>query len=197
LRGVRTRSTQGSGIIRTADRCRLCCAFADLRQAANRGRVSSSAIFRLAVADQAPACERRNHSSKPMRPRRTSPNGTSERSSTRPPQYRAGASAARGNPVTSDRDGLPTGWKVWAALTRSAGLFSPSGPSGMVAVLAMQVREQEYQWKRQRPDKRSNPGPGSEAASSMLSNSTGKIDRTDQRGNKIAVHDARSNAALR
>ena len=35
-------------------------------------------------ADQARACER-HHSSKPIRPRRASPNGTSERSSTRPP----------------------------------------------------------------------------------------------------------------
>src|SRR5947208_16906650 len=42
------------------------------------------------------AGERRSHSSKPMRPRRASPNGTSERSSTRPPQYRAS-----GSPTTS------------------------------------------------------------------------------------------------
>src|SRR5262245_34600519 len=35
------------------------------------------------MRDQAPACERRSHSSKPMRPRRASPNGTSECSSTR------------------------------------------------------------------------------------------------------------------
>src|SRR5258708_15274810 len=47
------------------------------------------ALLRLADADQAAACERRSHSSKPMRPRRASPNGTSERSSTRPPKYRA------------------------------------------------------------------------------------------------------------
>jgi hypothetical protein len=38
------------------------------------------------MRDQAAACERRNHSSKPMRPRRASPNGTSENSSTRPPK---------------------------------------------------------------------------------------------------------------
>src|SRR5689334_6891868 len=31
------------------------------------------------MQDQAPACERRSHSSKPMRPKRASPNGTSER----------------------------------------------------------------------------------------------------------------------
>src|SRR5262245_3127144 len=35
---------------------------------------------------------RRSHSSKPMRPRRASPNGTSECSSTRPPKYRASGS---------------------------------------------------------------------------------------------------------
>jgi len=51
--------------------------------------------------DQAAACERRSHSSKPMRPRRASPVGTSERSSTRPPQYRASGSrtTSRGSPT--------------------------------------------------------------------------------------------------
>src|SRR2546426_8134753 len=44
------------------------------------------------MRDQAAARERRNHSSKAMRPRRASPNGTSERSSTRPPKYRASGS---------------------------------------------------------------------------------------------------------
>src|SRR5882724_6176975 len=59
------------------------------------------AILRLAVADQATACERRSHSSKPMRPRRTSPNGTSECCSTRPPKYRASGSrtTSRGSPT--------------------------------------------------------------------------------------------------
>src|SRR5271167_753770 len=53
------------------------------------------------LQDQAPACERRSHSSKPMRPRRASPNGTSERSSTRPPKYRASGSrtTSRGSPT--------------------------------------------------------------------------------------------------
>ena len=53
------------------------------------------------LADQAAARELRNHSSKPMRPRRASPNGTSERSSTRPPQYRASGSltTSRGSPA--------------------------------------------------------------------------------------------------
>jgi hypothetical protein len=71
------------------------------RHAANRGCVSWSPILRLAVADQAPACERRSHSPKPMRPRRASPNGTSERSSTRPPKYRASGSltTSRGSPT--------------------------------------------------------------------------------------------------
>jgi hypothetical protein len=36
--------------------------------------------FGWRMRDQAAACERRSHSSKPMRPRRASPNGTSERS---------------------------------------------------------------------------------------------------------------------
>ena len=50
---------------------------------------------------QARACERRSHSSRPMRPRRASPNGTSERSSTRPPKYRASGSrtTSRGSPT--------------------------------------------------------------------------------------------------
>src|SRR5919198_2182575 len=42
--------------------------------------------FGYRMQDQARACERRSHSSKLMRPRRASPNGTSERSSTRPPK---------------------------------------------------------------------------------------------------------------
>ena len=51
--------------------------------------------------DQAAACDWRNHSSKLMRPRRASPNGTSECSSTRPPQYRASGSltTSRGSPA--------------------------------------------------------------------------------------------------
>src|SRR5262245_1200771 len=55
------------------------------RQAANRGCVSWSPLLRLAMQDQAFAGERRSHSSRPIRPRRASPNGTSERSSTRLP----------------------------------------------------------------------------------------------------------------
>ena len=53
------------------------------------------------MQDQTLACERRSHSSKPMRPRRASPNGTSERSSTRPPKYRASGSlsTSRGSPT--------------------------------------------------------------------------------------------------
>jgi hypothetical protein len=66
-------------------------------------------------------------------------------------------------------------------------------PSGRGAVLAMQVREQEYQWKRERPDKHSNPRPGFETASSTLGNSTGGIDRTDKNDQGDEVHDARSN----
>ncbi|MGA7065720.1 MAG: hypothetical protein WB048_05240, partial [Pseudolabrys sp.] len=50
---------------------------------------------------------------------------------------------------------------------------------GAVAVLAMQVRKQEHNWKRERPDKRSNPRPDFDRASATLSNSTSKVDRTD------------------
>jgi hypothetical protein len=50
----------------------------------------------------------------------------------------------------------------------------------MVAVVAVQVREQEHQWKRERSDNRSNPRPDFEAASSTLGNSAGKIHRTDR-----------------
>src|SRR5439155_5612290 len=51
--------------------------------------------------NQALACERRSHSAKPMPPRRALPNGTSERSSTRPPKYRASGSltTVRGSPT--------------------------------------------------------------------------------------------------
>src|SRR6478736_1712569 len=49
----------------------------------------------------AAAFERRSHSSKPIRPRRASASGTSECSSTRPPQYRAPGSltTSRGSPT--------------------------------------------------------------------------------------------------
>jgi hypothetical protein len=71
----------------------------------------------------------------------------------------------------------------------------------MVAVLAVQVREYEHQWKRERPDKRSNPRPHFETASSTLSNSTGKKDRNEktdhhQRQGNIAAYYVGSNAAL-
>src|SRR6266852_4143612 len=57
-----------------------------------RMRFMEPLSFGWRMRDQAPACERRSHSSKPMRPRRASLNGTSERSSTRPPKYRASGS---------------------------------------------------------------------------------------------------------
>src|SRR5262249_40635715 len=58
-------------------------------------------LFGSRMRDQAAACERRSHSSRPMRPRRASPNGTSECSSTRPPQYPAPGSltTSRGSPT--------------------------------------------------------------------------------------------------
>src|SRR5256712_6798488 len=57
--------------------------------------------FGWLLLGQALACWRRSPSSKPMRPRRASPNGTSERSSTRPPKYRASGSltTVRGSPT--------------------------------------------------------------------------------------------------
>jgi hypothetical protein len=99
--------------------------------------------------------------------------------------------------------GWASDYFTWTALPiTSAGRFSPFGPLGMVAVLAVQVREQEHQWKRERPDNRSNPCPNFEAASSTLGNSTGKIDRNDkadhhQREGNVAAHSASSDAALR
>src|SRR5262249_60776834 len=46
--------------------------------------------FSWRMQDQeALACERRSPSARPTRPRRGSPHGTGERSSTRPPPYRA------------------------------------------------------------------------------------------------------------
>ncbi len=66
-----------------------------------RVRFMEPLSFGWRMRDQAPACERRSHSSKPMRPRRASPNGTSECSSTRPPKYRASRSltTSRGSPT--------------------------------------------------------------------------------------------------
>ena len=73
------------------------------RQAANSGSIRGCASWTLrgARGDQAAACEPRTHSSKPMRPRRALPNGTSERSLSRPPQYRASGSLTtlRGSPI--------------------------------------------------------------------------------------------------
>src|SRR2546426_3153137 len=65
------------------------------------GAVHGALSFGWRMQNQALACERRSHSSKPMRPRRASPNGTSERSSTRPPKYRASGSLTtlRGSPT--------------------------------------------------------------------------------------------------
>ncbi|MGA8387043.1 MAG: hypothetical protein WB769_03815, partial [Pseudolabrys sp.] len=60
-----------------------------------------------------------------------------------------------------------------------SGHFNRAYRLGTVAILAMQVREQEHQRKRERPDNCSNPRPDFERASPTLSNSTGKVDRTD------------------
>jgi hypothetical protein len=71
----------------------------------------------------------------------------------------------------------------------------------MVAVVAVQVREQEHQWKRERSDNRSNPRPDFEAASSTLANSARKIHRTDrsdrqQREENVAVEGIQMRDAL-
>jgi hypothetical protein len=49
-----------------------------------------------------------------------------------------------------------------------------------VAVLALQVRKQEYQRQRQRPDDRGDPRPVPEAAPSSLGQPAGQIDRKHQ-----------------
>src|SRR5437667_7411726 len=65
------------------------------------GAFHGALSFGWRMEDQALACERWSHSSRPMRPRRASPNGTSERSSTRPPKYRDSGSltTTRGSPT--------------------------------------------------------------------------------------------------
>jgi hypothetical protein len=78
----------------------MCARSAEDLPASSRQRVRSLGVPR--TQDQAPAGERRrSHSSRPMRPRRASPNGTSERASTRPPKYRASGSltTSRGSPT--------------------------------------------------------------------------------------------------
>jgi len=70
----------------------------------------------------------------------------------------------------------------------------------MVAVPAVQIREQQHQRKRQRPDKRGNPRPDFEAAASTLGHAAGKNDRNDRNDKndqRDGIHDARSHAALR
>src|SRR6266702_5040965 len=67
--------------------------------------------------------------------------------------------------------------------------------SGVVTALAVQVRKQEHQRKRERPDKGGNPRPAFEAASATLGNSSGKIHRSNKSDESDGVHDAGSNAA--
>src|SRR5262249_30330565 len=68
---------------------------------------------------RSPPCERRSHSSRPMRPRRASPNGTSERSWTRPPQYRASGS------LTTSR-GSPTAFRYRATISSNGARSGPA-----------------------------------------------------------------------
>jgi hypothetical protein len=49
-----------------------------------------------------------------------------------------------------------------------------------MAILAVHSREQEHQWERERTEKRRNPCPAFDTASTTLGNSAGKIDRTNK-----------------
>jgi hypothetical protein len=84
--------------------------YAQISAAAARGRRRAARAIAstlcdpcwlAATGDHVLACERRSHSLKSMLPRRASPNGTSDRSSTRPPKYRASGSltTVRGSPI--------------------------------------------------------------------------------------------------
>src|SRR5262245_54605059 len=69
-----------------------------------------------------------------------------------------------------------------------------------IAVLTVQVREQEYEWKCEWPDNRSNPSPNFKAASATLCNSTSQIDRAARNDHRqcqgyVGAHNASSNAA--
>jgi hypothetical protein len=65
----------------------------------------------------------------------------------------------------------------------------------MVGSLGMQVRKQEHQRKRKRPEDRRSPRPGGEAASSTFGNSTDQKNRSDKSNQGDGIHDARSFAA--
>src|SRR5262245_48476597 len=86
-------------------RIRRICEDAAERQGGGKQRTEDAfhgaLSFGWQMRDQAAARERRSHSSKPIRPRRASPNGTSECVSTRPPKYRASGSRTtlRGSPT--------------------------------------------------------------------------------------------------
>ena len=74
--------------------------------------VGQRAFVSWRMQDQAFVCELRSHSSKPMRPRRASPSGTSERSSTRlwvlsPASYNGKVGLAILCPITSQVKGYP------------------------------------------------------------------------------------------
>jgi hypothetical protein len=63
----------------------------------------------------------------------------------------------------------------------------PITSSGVAAVLAAQIRQKEND-KRERADECGDPCPGSEAASAMLGQATGKIDRSDHADDQQQVH---------
>src|SRR5258708_32433898 len=66
------------------------------------------------------------------------------------------------------------------------GLPHPA-PSGVLAVLAAPVRQQEHH-ERERADERGDPGPGLDAASAMLGQQAGNIDRGDRADDQQDVH---------
>ena len=63
---------------------------------------------------------------------------------------------------------------------------------GAAVALAVQVRKQEHQRKRERPDEGGNPHPAFKASPATLGYSAGKIHRSNK---SDGVHDAGSNAA--
>src|SRR5262245_639971 len=81
-----------------------------------------------------------------------------------------GESITAGNQINSS-DVMPA--------LRFVGFFW-RGALRTLTILAVQVREQEHQWKCKRSNNCSNPRPDFEGASSTLGNPAGKIDTTDK-----------------